>query len=106
MVQVCIQGNNLNLDELPVLPPFHALYHRVAYLTATTISLVCDMSLAWMIRTKTVPVNNINDNNMELFVSPDTSDPTRIPLIATVLSALAFLPVVAVVGIVLSIQGK
>ncbi len=100
MVQVCIQGNNLNIDELPALPTFHAVYHEVTYIIATSISLISDMILAWMIRNKTVPQNNVG-----ILVSPELTDPTRLPLVATVLSALAFMPVVVVIGMVLSIQG-
>ncbi len=103
MVQVCIQGNDLKINDLPALPTFHAVYHEVTYLIATSISLISDLILAWTIRNKTVPQNN--GNGADILVSPEVTDPTRLPLVATVLSALAFMPVVMVIGMVLSIQG-
>ncbi len=55
-----------------------------------------------MIKAKTVQ----DDNDLNILVSPDTSDPTRIPIRGTILSTLTQVPVGMIVLMVYAIPGK
>ena len=120
MIQLCIQGNDFKWD---LDPPLFEILHQIPFVVFTLLSLICDLTLYRqvllclhsrcldnlvkslyifrMIKARTVP----DENNLDILVSPDASDPTRIPIRATILSTLAQVPVVLLIGVVYFIPG-
>ncbi len=84
------------------MPLFYMIYQQVGYFTATAVSLVCDTILKKKIQSRLVP----HDNDLNILLSPNAAtDPTRIPIRATILSAISIMPVGIIIGLVLLLPG-
>ena len=101
MIQICIQGNDLVLEDMERMPLFFGTYRYVIFMTATLTSLIADGWLKKLIKGRLVT----SDNDDGILVSSNLSDPTKIPTIATILSALSIVPIGIVMGLVNAIPG-